>query len=383
MVTYKSKENLDLKVNKNTLCVCEIMKPVLNILRILGTMPITWEHKNEVCTFSFSYKWMCVSLLYMTAVLMQLLQYLVFDGMSQNKQIIIRLSDITDIMFCLLIVILSTSNLLRSRAFIKFLNKLQTVVEEIEVCYSARKLIINISYAILSLGSLIIVIQYSTLFYLDYFESERTHFGWSVYAKRFMQNCILVFSVSLLCLINVLISLLACFEKLTISCLKYTPVHPLKAISETNNWRDFLGVYRFQICKELHTRPTKLLKLTQEEMIEYLRCLHEDICSLMHDYNLCLNPQVLVSFITALLVLIVQLYSVIIYIAYDISSPETKSIFILNCLNVTVHAAGLFLIFKNFQEYENMVSSKYIYLKAIEFFYMIVKKLIQCLHNFF
>lgn len=360
MVSYNSKESLQPTPNKDALCVCQIMKPVLNVLRILGTMPITWEHKNGVCTFSFSYKWMFVSILYMTAVIMQLLEYVVFDGMSQNKQIIVHLNDITDIMFCVLIVILSTSNLLKSKAFIKFLNKLQTVVEEIEVCYSSRKLIINISYAILIIGFVVIVMQYSMLLYLDYFESEQPHFGWTVYAKRYMQNCIVVFSVFILCLINSFISLLACFEKLTISCLKYTPVYPLKAISETNNWRDFLGVYRFQICKELHTRPAKLLKLTQEETIEYLRCLHEDICSLMHDYNLCLNPQVLVAFITALLVLIVQLYSVIIYIAYDISSPEAKSIFILNCLNVTVHAFGMFLIFKTFQEYENMVSSDFI-----------------------
>lgn len=356
MVSYNGKDNLQQKANKDTLCVCQVMKPVLNVLRILGTMPITWDHKNGVCTFSFSYKWMCVSILYMTAAIMQLLEYMVFDGMSKNRQIIVHLNDITDIIFCVLIVILSTSNLLKCKAFIKFLNKLQIVVEEIEVCYSARKLIINISHAILTIGFIIIVIQYSTLLYLDYFESEEPHFGWTVYAKRYMQNCIVVFSVFLLCLINLFISLLACFEKLTISCLKYTPVHPLKAISETNNWRDFLGIYKFQICKEQHSRPTKLLKLTQEEVIEYLRCLHEDICSLMHDYNLCLNPQVLVSFITGLLVLIVQLYSVIIYIAYDISAPEAKSIFILNCLNVAVHALGMFLIFKTFQEYENMVS---------------------------
>jgi hypothetical protein len=158
-------------------------------------------------------------------------------------------------------------------------------------------------------------------------------------------------------MISVFIGILACFEKLTISCLKYTPVHPMKGINETNNTRDFFGLVTYKLCKEEHPCTGKLAKLPQAEVVEFLRILHEDISLVIYEINDCMNPQFLCHTVVELTVLIVQWYAVIVYMAFTFKAPLASSIHVVNCFFVIMHTLGIFLFLKNAQQLKNMVSS--------------------------
>lgn len=139
--------------------------------------------------------------------------------------------------------------------------------------------------------------------------------------------------------------------------LRYVPVHPMKTIVETNNFRDFLGIFQFKVCTEDHTLSKKLQKFTQVELLEYLRRLHEDISIATYQFNEYLNPKLLMAVVISLIVLILHIYSIIIYIGFDISTtPETDMINILNYVSMIMHTMGPFFLFRAAQQYKNIVS---------------------------
>lgn len=134
-------------------------------------------------------------------------------------------------------------------------------------------------------------------------------------------------------------------------------MHPMKTIVETNNYRDFLGIIQFKVCTEEHLLSERLLKLSQVELLEYLRRLHEDISIATYQFNDYLNPQLLLGVVISLVVLIIHIYSIIIYIGFDITTtPETDMINILNYLSMIMHTMGPFFLFRAAQHYKNIVS---------------------------
>lgn len=122
---------------------------------------------------------------------------------------------------------------------------------------------------------------------------------------------------------------------------------------------------KYQLCKNKHECGAKLSKLSQPELIEYLRCLHEEISLVMYDINACMNPQFLCHMVVELTVLIVHWYAVIIYMAYDFLTPVASSIHFLNVLFVVLHTFGLFSFLKHAQQLQNMVSTSYLFIEQL------------------
>lgn len=342
--------------SQEKLCVCKIMHHMILICKLFGIIPATTHHMHGVCIFNLSRKWIAYSILLIAIVTAQIAYSMDIRKFAKFKHITILLNDITDIMYSALVIVLNLCNIIRSARSVKYLNLASKVMKEVNLCTSVGQLTIKVGWSIIGMGATMISVQFIALGYMNFSEQYQSNFDLNLFINRAIQNYIVVFVISILCAINIVIGSLACFEKLTRSCLKYSPVHPLKTIVETNNVRNFLGFFKYEICKENHPVPAKLSKLMPAEQVEYLRQLHEDICLAVYEYNSCLSPQLLCTIVTLLIVLIVQLYSVIIYLGFDISTPETCTIHVMNCITVTFTSMGLFFLFKNMQHYKNMVS---------------------------
>lgn len=111
------------------------------------------------------------------------------------------------------------------------------------------------------------------------------------------------------------------------------------------------------MCKDDHRPPPKFAGMTRAEAVEYLRKIHEEFCMAVYQYNDSVNPQLLLCIVGVLVVTIVQIYSVIIYVGFNISTLETRTIHVLNWMSVVTQTFGFFLVLKSAQIYRNMVRS--------------------------
>lgn len=344
------------KIANAKLCPCKVMEHILYISRLFGIVSLSWRHGQDNCTFELSYLWLMYNVCLLIGVTTHLIFFAKVSKFTNIKFITVLLSNIIDVMYLALIIVLFICNIFRSKNFVKYFNQMSKVIKEVNMCRSVANLMIFVGWS--TVGACVgwIVLQVGVLCFLHYSDNYTTEDFFGFFLSKLVQSHTAVYTIFIACVMNTIIGTLACFEKLLRSCLNYTPVHPLKTIVETNNTRDFLGVIKYELCKDNHTLPAKLSKFSSAELVEYLRRLHEDVCLVVYEYNSCLNPQLLCGIVTALIVLIVQLYSVIVHLGFEVATQETSMVFILNCMSVFIHSIGLFIIFKNVQQYKNMVS---------------------------
>ncbi|KYB28726.1 hypothetical protein TcasGA2_TC032427 [Tribolium castaneum] len=343
------------EVKKDTICICKMLRPLLYVGRFLGFLPIAVEHQGGKCVFKKSVAFICLSILIIGLLAFQVFNSIDFFHLTKTKSLPILLNNITDAIYGVYVIILIAINLYRFPRWVKTLNKFPSVLKEGIFCQSAMKIVQKIVWYILGVTVLAILFQVSLLTFLHFSQTYQTDFDYNFFINKLLQNISFIFYVIFFTVISVFIGILACFEKLTISCLKYTPVHPMKGINETNNTRDFFGLVTYKLCKEEHPCSGRLAKLPQAEVVEFLRILHEDISLVIYEINDCLNPQFLCHTVVELTVLIVQWYAVIVYMAFTFKAPLASSIHVVNCFFVVVHTLGIFLFLKNAQQLKNMI----------------------------
>lgn len=337
-------------------CLCKTIAPVLYVCRFVGFLPITWTHNaNGKCVFARSLVWLLYSFIITSLYVFQVGNSVDFMNLTGKKSLPVLLNDITDAIYGIYIIILTATSFFRYPKWVKTLNEMDEIFRDGIFCNSARKVVTRLQYGFIVIIIGIIVLITTLLSLLHFSDSYKTNFNYNIIINKMLQTIPFMFYILFFTMIAVYVGILVCFEKLTISCLKYAPVHPLKDIDETNNMGDFFGIIDYRICKGQHTSNHVLMKLLPPEIVEHLRILHEDISLSIYKMNACMNPQFLFHTVVELTVLIIHWYAVIAYIAYDFESPFGRTIHVLNCLFVIMHTIGLFLFLKNAQHLKNMV----------------------------
>lgn len=156
----------------------------------------------------------------MLAITLQLILSLDVNKFLHIEHITIFLNDVTDLMCSALVVILGLFSLWKCSAFLKYLNRLDHVVRELEVCNSAANLVRKMQYATMGIAALLSATQYAVLLYLNASPNLEISFDYNILINRVVVNLIPVFCVLLLSIFNVTIAMFACFEKLTLTSLR-------------------------------------------------------------------------------------------------------------------------------------------------------------------
>ncbi|KAF5281034.1 hypothetical protein FQA39_LY05239 [Lamprigera yunnana] len=342
--------------NDDAYCLCNSISPILLIAKVIGLFPVLWKNSKGHCKFTRSYFWMLYSAVIVSLYVVQLFFCTNVLHFDKQKPLPELLSGITDIIYITFVAILTLLNVIRFPRFTKIFNHLMPIVKSAGLCCSSsmsslRR--VQLGYVILFFGEMII--QYSVIVALHYSDSITTSFEYSIFLNVAIQNVPFVFYMLFFMSNSIFISILGCFEKLTINAFKFIPIHPLDGIDETNNKRDFIGLIKYEVCKEDHKCFGKMLDLTQPQLIQYLRSLHEDISRGMYDINSCFNPQLLFYTIVELAVLIIHWYKVIVCTTFNFTSTLASTINFVNWIFVISHSIGLFLFLKSAQDLQNMV----------------------------
>lgn len=340
--------------------MCKTISPILYAARVVGVAPYSIVHENNRCVFVKSNFWLVWSFIVFTMYTCQIIfatEILNIVNIGNGKSIHELLSSINDIIYSTYVLILTITNCLQYKKFIKTFNHVFPILKEGIFCQSSRRTLLRINYGYLFSIVTVILVQYGTITWLHFSSTYTTSFDYKILLNRFIQNVPFIFYGIFFTTCTLFIAFFVCFEKLTINILKFTPVHPMKGIDETNNKQDFLGLIKYNMCKGTHQLSEQLLKLKSPELIEYLRILHEDISILIYEMNGCLNPQLLIHTIVELTVLIVHWYAVIIYFVFAINNSLANTVHLLNCLFVFLHTFGLFLFLRTAQKLWNIVSN--------------------------
>lgn len=228
------------------ICVCKAIRPGVILCRCFGLFPITSQHFEGRCVFRISKIWLVYSILTILFLVFRLVyatDVLEILNIADNRPLHAILSSINDIIFATYITLLTIFCSLRAPKFVKTLNNIAPLMNDGLLCESARKVILSLQYCILIFMLLIVAIQYVAIMWLHFSESYETNFDYKIYINRLSQNISFVFYVMFFFVCGILMGLFGCFEKLMSSCLKFSPVHPMQEIDESNNEYEFLGKF--------------------------------------------------------------------------------------------------------------------------------------------
>ncbi|KAK5640246.1 hypothetical protein RI129_011057 [Pyrocoelia pectoralis] len=329
------KEHIEKELPDDEFCFCQSTSPILLTAKLFGLFPITWQNVRGQCTYTKSNLWLLYTILIFFVYLSQLFMATDLLRFDKNKPLPELLSAFNDIMYVIFVTILTIISAIRFPRFVKTLNSLIPIIKETGLaCPSSLTSLRRVQYGYLTLFFAEMSVQYGVLIGLHYSDRYATNFDYNMFINIGIKNIPF---------------------KLIISALKFTPVHPSNSIDETNNKRDFIGLIKYEVCKQDHKCFGKMMDLTQAELIEHLRALHEDISLVMYDFNACMNPQLLFHTVVELTVLIIHWYEVIIYTSYTFSTPFASAINFVNWTFVVAHSIGLFLFLKSAQDLKNMI----------------------------
>lgn len=153
-------------------------------------------------------------------------------------------------------------------------------------------------------------------------------------------------------------ALLICFENVACNYLGYQHIHPKKSIDLTHNEYQFSGFSTpKKMCDERHFMPHCLEKLTRVEIIEYLRISHEGIYEVVLLFQQFTSPQLLACIVVEVSILIINMYSAMIYLMYQSDKVITTSTFVFNCISVVAHFTGFFWFFQKINSLMKIVGA--------------------------
>lgn len=340
---------------KNTICLCQSLRPMLTVVRFFGLFPVTWVHENKRCIYKKSLFWMFYTFLLTCGYITIFVMSFNLKKLFTTKCLIVILNDITNSLYGVYIVLLTIVAYFKFPKWIAALTQLSESLKDGIYCQPAIRTSILTQYANIGLLLTNIFIHVLILICLSLSSKYQVSYSPVDIAYRVLQDVTYGFQAQFTGFVIIMSGILACFEKLTKNTLHYTPLHPSKNLDDANTTTDFLGVVNYSLCKGSHSQQNKLSKSTPAEIIEYLRVLHEELSLCIYTFNDTMNPQFLLHTVVELVVLIIHWYAVVAYLVYTFKDPVAKAIHVTNCYYVLIHSSGLFLFLKNAQLLKNLV----------------------------
>lgn len=350
IVQYKQ-----INLNKTKYCVCKTLGPALMLARLFGVFPVSWRHTTEKCVYEKSLTW----LIYTGFVIIFQI-FVTYSNVNYsnllNATLLVIIDNLTNLYYSHYVVLITLLGFFKFTAYITTLNTLASTLKDGVLCQSAMRRVVLLQYAIFASLALVATFQIILYIWLNNSTSYEANFSiMNILYRMFMNFSFGLYAV-VFTIFGLLIGSLACFEKYTLNCLKYVPVHPLRDIDDSNNSSDFMGIIHYKLCTENHFITSQMLDLKPADVVENLRIYHEEFSLCIYSWNKSMDLLFLTHTVMELAVLIVDWYAVIAYLVYSFKAPIAATMNILNLFYVVSHTYGLFLFLKNCQALKNIVS---------------------------
>jgi hypothetical protein len=190
----------------------------------------------------------------------------------------------------------------------------------------------NLKVAIRSGISLLILqlfLQIAAYSFVTFNEKLKSKMEGLNYIELLVHNVPFMFYHLFCTISSVYVEFFNCFKKVMVQALRKKIM-----ISTDDQW-----------CVGTHDLIKQKQSLSAD--IDCLRRMHESIRESMMAFNNSLNPQILIHQFIELLVMVMHLYSVIMFFSTETRTPELYTIFCMDVLFIFVHSCALVVFLKS------------------------------------
>lgn len=345
-------------------CLCEMLLVTLWLSRLFGIAPIDWRHpKNQQfiredgqCEFFVSPWWTAYSITLLVGYNFLFIHSYDFTEEVEWSEI---LRSVNSWSYYIFASILSIIGILKARALCTSLNDVATYLRQGLLCAHAKLTIHRTSRIGFILIMLQILVQYGALVFMAWNDNFDSHLSFSELIDKIVHNVPFMFYYLFSTIFSVFVGLFMCFDTTMLQTLNYDAIKT--QLKTTGEWHldsssddddDSDGGRRFSVstmkierCKGRHLNVLKISILPTSVMddLDMLRRLHESIRQSMIRTNGAFNPQVAIHLFIELTVLVMHLYSVILYSNVPNKSTDIFTIYCIDWLFVIVHTSGLLI----------------------------------------
>lgn len=344
-------------VKKN--CLCEVLLVTLWLSRLFGIAPIGWRHpKNRQffredgqCEFYVSKGWTLYSIIICIGYNALFISSPEFHSgdVSKWSEILMAVNLYSYYIFATILSLIAT---LRAKALCRSLNDVSEFLRKGLLCTHAKQTVLSTS----RLGFIVILlqltIQFGAMLFMSWNDKFTSHFSLSDVINRVVQNVPFMFYYLFTTICAIFVGLFMCFDTTMLQTLNYEEFKmQLKVTGELrlNDTEDegSSGYNTMKIvrCRGRHMNVVKHASINSTVMddLDQLRRLHECIRDSLVCANDAFNPQIAIHLFIVLTVLVMHLYSVILYTNIPDKTPDQFTDFCINWLFVIVHTIGLLM----------------------------------------
>lgn len=340
--------------------------------RLFGIAPIAWRHpksrqfvrEDGQCEFFVSTWWTIYSIVLLLAY--NTLFFHAYD-FTQDEEWSEILRSVNSWAYYSFASILSIIGILKARALCAALNEVSNYLRQGLLCAHAKLTILRTSRIGFILIILQLFIQYGALVFMAWNDDFDSHVSFDDFIDKIVHNVPFMFYYLFSTIFSIFVGLFMCFDTTMLQTLHYDEIkmklhttgemHVDSSDEEDEGERSF-STMKIVRCKGRHLNVLKHSCANTSVMddLDMLRRLHEEIRQSMIRANDAFNPQVAIHLFIELTVLVMHLYSVILYSNVPNKNTDIFTIYCIDWLFVIVHTTGLLIFLLSCQGIRASVS---------------------------
>lgn len=366
-------------------CLCEILLVTLWLSRLFGIAPISWHHPNRrqffredgQCEFFVSKRWtiytICLAVAY-NAVFFHSFDFSAIDK-SQLSQILKAVNSLSYYIFA---TILSLVAIIKANALCNCLNNVSPFLRKGLLCSHSKLTVLRTSRIGFILIILQLALQFAALLFMSWNDRFESHFSVVDFIDKSVHNVPFMFYYLFSTICGIFVGLFMCFDTTMLQTLNFDEYqNQLKLTGDIRvEFPEDEGSSGYNTMKIVRCRGRHLnvlrhtfIKTGIMEDLDGLRRLHEAIRDSLITANDAFNPQIALHLFIELTVLVLHLYTVILYINVPDKTPDQFTSYCIDWLFVIVHTIGLLIFLLSCQGIRASVGGEW--LKAFIHCYLI------------
>lgn len=340
-------------------CLCEILLVTLWLSRLFGIAPISWRHpKNRLffredghCEFYVSKGWTIYTIGLTLAYNAMNIHYFDFAAID-TSQLSHILKAVNSWSYYIFATILSLAAILKARALCNCLNDVSPFMRKGLLCSHAKSTVLRTSRLGFILIVLQLAIQYGALLFMSWNDHFESHLSLKDFVDKSVHNVPFMFYYLFSTICAIFVGLFMCFDTTMLQTLKYEEFQAqlkttgaLRVTDPEDEGSSGFNTMKIVRCRGLHLNVLKhsFLNSGIMEDLDALRRLHETIRDSVITANDAFNPQIAIHLFIELSVLVMHLYSVILYINIPNKKTDEFTAYCIDWLFVVVHTIGLLI----------------------------------------
>lgn len=340
-------------------CLCEMLSVTLWLSRLFGIAPISWQHpesrqffrEDGQCEFYVSRWWILYTISLTVAYNTLFIHSYKFSDvdMTQLSQVLTAVNSWSYYVFA---TILSVVAIAKAPALCECLNDVTPFLRKGLLCAHAKSTVLRTSRIGFILIVMQLLLQYVAIFFMAWNDQFESHLTFGAFIDKSVHNVPFMFYYLFSTICAIFVGLFMCFDTTMFQTLNFEQFQVELKATGTLHWEEVddevsggFNTMKIVRCRGRHLNVLKhtLIKSGIMEDLDALRRLHETIRDSLVSANNAFNPQITIHLFIELTVLVIHLYTVILYMNVPDKTTDQFTAYCIDWLFVVVHTIGLLI----------------------------------------